>query len=264
MRRVRSAGAGVVAPLVAGLVLLVAATTTPAATAASPPTAAPSDAQGVVYPLTSFLDWAQNPAHDFTDQSLGEYALEQEIDQAQSAVLTQDPQALADALSGPNAVVDAEAFSEQMAAELTHLRPVVAGDDVTDMANPDFMPDFDHNGVYGDPGDFTAMEQGHATGAFLYPCIDDAGDVTYETAAGTCAAAGTPGDTFLSGEAEQQTIIDSRGSRWPPPSGCPRRRSSTAGRRTASRPSSFPTASPRTKATTSGSPCRSRRRATSC
>jgi hypothetical protein len=207
-RRVRHAGAGAVAPLVAGLVLLLAATTTPTATAA---TAAPTDAQGVVYPLTSFPDWAQNPAQDLTDQSLGEYALAQEIDQAQSAVLTQDPQALADALAGPNAVVDAEAFSEQMAAELTHLRPVVAGDDVTNMANPDFMPDFDHDGVYGDPGDFTAMEQGQATGAFLYPCIDDAGDVTYETTAGTCAAAGTAGDTFRTGEAEQQTIIDSRG-----------------------------------------------------
>ena len=216
MRRFRYAGAGTVAPLVAGLVLLVAATTTPAARAATVPAAAvPSaaDAQGVVYPVTSFLDWAQNPAHDLTNQALGEYALEQEIDQAQSAVLTQDPQALGQALSGPNAVVDAEAFSEQMAAELTHLRPVVAGDDVTNMANPDFLPDFDHNGVYGDPGDFTAMEQqaGHATGAFLYPCIDDAGDVTYETTSGTCAAAGTRGDTFLTGAAEQQTIIDSRG-----------------------------------------------------
>jgi hypothetical protein len=214
MRRVRLAGAATVAPLVAVLVLLVAGTTIPTASAATPPTAsapAPADAQGVVYPLTSFGDWAQNPANDLTNEALGEYALEQELDQAQSAVLTQDPQALGDALSGPNAAVDAEAYSEQMAAELTHLRPVVAGDDVTNMANPDFMPDFDHNGVFGDPGDFTAMEQGHATGAFLSPCIDDAGNVTYETSSGTCAAAGTPGDTFLTGEAEQQTIIDSRG-----------------------------------------------------
>ena len=201
------------APLVAAaLVLLGAGAATPAATAATAASApTPGDAQGVVYPLTTFVDWAQNPASDLTNESLGEYALEQELDQAQSAVLTQDPQALVDALSGPNAAVDAEAYSEQMAAELTHLRPVVAGDDVTNMANPDFMPDFDHNGVYGDPDDFTAMAQGHATGAFLYPCIDDAGNVTYETTSGACAAAGTAGDTFLTGEAEQQTIIDSRG-----------------------------------------------------
>src|ERR1700683_3578253 len=213
MRRVRGAGALTVAPLVAAaLVLLGAGAATPAATAATAASApTPGGGQGVVSPLTTFGDWAQNPASDLTNESLGEYALEQELDQAQSAVLTQDPQALVDALSGPNAAVDAEAYSEQMAAELTHLRPVVAGDDVTNMANPDFMPDFDHNGVYGDPGDFTAMEQGHATGAFLYPCIDDAGNVTYETTSGSCAAAGTAGDTFLTGEAAQQTIIDSRG-----------------------------------------------------
>ena len=90
-----------------------------------------------------------------------------------------------------------------MAAELVHLRPVVANDDVTDVANPNFLPDFDHNGVFGDPGDFVAMEQGAqgaqglgspsthpASGAFLYPCIADSGAVTYETTTNACAAAG--------------------------------------------------------------------------
>jgi hypothetical protein len=100
----------------------------------------------------------------------------------------------------------------------------VADDDVTDVANPDFLPDFDHNGVYGDPGDFVAMEQGAqgaqglgsptthpAIGAFLYPCIADSGAVTYEATTGACVPPGTANTTYRTGLAQQETIIDARG-----------------------------------------------------
>ena len=141
-----------------------------------------------------------------------------------------------------------------MASQLAHLRPVVAGDDITDMANPEFLPDFDHNGVYGDPGDFVAMAQGatspgaHASGAFLYPCLSDSGTVTYETTAEVCARPGLTGDTYRTGLAEQQTIVDSRGlelaaTLWLPGAALQ-----------PSPPSSCPTASRRTRATTSGWP----------
>jgi hypothetical protein len=51
----------------------------------------------------------------------------------------------------------------------------------------------------------------HVSGAFLYPCLSDTGAVSYETTVGSCAPPGTPGDTYRTGLAEQQTIIDSRG-----------------------------------------------------
>jgi hypothetical protein len=183
----------------------------------------PVDAQGIVYPITSFLDWAQNPLQNITNTSLGEYFLTQTLDEAQAAVAQQFPQEVIAALSGGNPTAATD-FSEQMAAELVHLRPVVADDDVTDVANPAFLPDFDHNGVFGDPGDFVAMERGAqgagglgspgtdpVTGAFLYPCIAQSGAVTYETVSGTCEPGSTPGDTYQTGEAEQVSIIDSRG-----------------------------------------------------
>ncbi len=50
-----------------------------------------------------------------------------------------------------------------------------------------------------------------SNGAFLYPCLSDTGAVSYETTGGSCAPPGTPGDTYRTGLAEQQTIIDSRG-----------------------------------------------------
>jgi hypothetical protein len=169
------------------------------------------------------LDWAENPLENITNPALGTYALTQMIDEAATAVGQQFPAEVAAAFGADpgNAAVD---LSEQLAAELVHLRPVVANDDLTDVANPDFLPDFDHNGVFGDPGDFVAMEQGAegaaglgspathpATGAFLFPCIADSGAVTYETIAGTCVAAGSPHTTYKTGLAEQETIVDSRG-----------------------------------------------------
>jgi hypothetical protein len=190
-----------------------AVATTLVTTSPTTAAAAPNDAAGIVYPMTSFLDWAQNPVNEITNAQLGTYAFTQMLDEAQAAVLTQFPGELSAAiLGGPNAPADAEAFSEQMASQLVHLRPKFGGDDVTDVANPYFLPDFDHNGTYGDPGDYTATTKNpSASGYFLYPCISPTGAVTYETTSGACAPAGTAGAIYKEGLAQQQTIINSRG-----------------------------------------------------
>ncbi|HEY6473267.1 MAG TPA: hypothetical protein VIY26_10275 [Acidimicrobiales bacterium] len=209
----------------AAVIPLVATPTPPAAAAPAQALPTPADVSGVIYPLTSFLDWAESPLTNITDPVLGEYALSQIVEEAAATVGQQFPGEIANAFSaGPDAGTAAVGLSEQLASELVHLRPVVADDDVTDVANPDFLPDFDHNGVYGDPGDLVAMEQGAqgaqglgspsthpASGAFLYPCIADSGAVTYETTTGACAPGGTPNTTYRTGLAEQEPIIDDRG-----------------------------------------------------
>ncbi|MGH9243450.1 MAG: hypothetical protein ACRD29_03870 [Acidimicrobiales bacterium] len=79
-------------------------------------------------------------------------------------------------------------------------------------ANPSFLPDWDHNGIYGDDGDVTSEQSGApAEGAFLYPCIADDGSVTYETTTGVCAAPGTPDVEFRRGIAQRFKLIDARG-----------------------------------------------------
>ena len=180
----------------------------PGAGAATPAT----DAAGLVYPLTSFLDWAQNPVANLTNPALGAYALGQELAAAQASIQGLPSQLDPGALLGPNGPSNAVAISEEMASALIHLRPRVAGDDVTDMADPQFLPDYDHNGVSGDPGDFVAMSTGTASlGYFLYPCLADSGAVTYETTNGTCAPPGTPGDTYKQGLAQRTQIVNARG-----------------------------------------------------
>jgi pimeloyl-ACP methyl ester carboxylesterase len=189
--------------------------TTPASSAAPDPnpTTAATDASGLVYPITSFLDWTQNPLNNLTNAGLGEYAAEQELEEAQQVVAHNFPNELAQ-LTDPSQSTgqDAVDFSEQMADQLVHLRPQVLGDDATDQANPDFLPDFNHNGVSGDPGDFVDLTANKAaSGYFLYPCLSDTGAVTYETTTGACAAAGTPGDTYKEGVAQREAIVNSRG-----------------------------------------------------
>ncbi|MGH9137793.1 MAG: hypothetical protein ACRD0G_12200 [Acidimicrobiales bacterium] len=79
-------------------------------------------------------------------------------------------------------------------------------------ANPAFLPDWDHNGIYGDAGDVASEQAGApADAAFLYPCIFDDGAVTYETTGGGCAEVGTPGVEFRRGLAHRFKLIDGRG-----------------------------------------------------
>jgi pimeloyl-ACP methyl ester carboxylesterase len=211
MRRPGRTGVCLFAMALAAPLLLLA--TASIATSAAAAKNQPNAQDGVVYPLTSYLDWAQNPEQDLTNPALGENAFGQTIDNAEASVLQRYPDQLnLKALLGPNGPTVAAAFSEEMAAQLVHLRPRVANDDLTDQANPNYLPDFDHNGTYGDPQDYVAMEASDTSaGYFLYPCIADSGAVTYETTTGACAAAGTPGDTYKVGLAQRVPIIDSRG-----------------------------------------------------
>ncbi|MGH9137538.1 MAG: alpha/beta hydrolase family protein [Acidimicrobiales bacterium] len=79
-------------------------------------------------------------------------------------------------------------------------------------ANPSFLPDWDHNGIYGDEGDVASEQNGApAEAAFLYPCIFEDSSVTYETTTGDCAAPGTPGVEFRRGLAQRFKLVDAFG-----------------------------------------------------
>ena len=78
-------------------------------------------------------------------------------------------------------------------------------------ANPAFLPDWDHNGVYGDAGDVASERAGApAEAPYRFPCIADDGSVTYRTTTGTCAPTGAAGVAFRSGEARRFKLVDAR------------------------------------------------------
>lgn len=78
--------------------------------------------------------------------------------------------------------------------------------------NKNFMPDWNHNGVYREEADVT-LDQADAdmTGPFRYPCLNADGTVTYQTTSGTCVADGTAGADFVLGEARRVHFVDAAG-----------------------------------------------------
>lgn len=85
---------------------------------------------------------------------------------------------------------------------------------------PAFMPDWNHDGVFGDPGDWDVDIDGDMhgndlaaqdTAYFFYPCPQLDGSVLYETANGDCVELGTEGASFKFGVARELKIVDSRG-----------------------------------------------------
>src|SRR3954454_6841979 len=57
-------------------------------------------------------------------------------------------------------------------------------------ANPYFLPDWNHDGVFGDAGDVEAERAtSPMAAAFRYPCLFEDGSVRYRTTTGACAAA---------------------------------------------------------------------------
>src|SRR5207245_10222267 len=109
----------------------------------------------------------------------------------------------------PKHASDPQAFGQATTDALFHLRPDLPYDHVTDAGSPDYMPDFDHNGVFGDPGDFDHdTDDVLDTAPFLYPCPGEDGSVLYETTSGSCVASGTSGAVFKPGLPQERTVVD--------------------------------------------------------
>jgi hypothetical protein len=78
-------------------------------------------------------------------------------------------------------------------------------------ANPAFIPDWNHDGVYGDDADYAIENSAQpATAPFRYPCIAISGEVTYRTTSGACVPGDRPAD-FLTGQATRLRVVDQFG-----------------------------------------------------
>ncbi|MGH7822036.1 MAG: hypothetical protein ACREQ9_19920, partial [Candidatus Binatia bacterium] len=174
------------------------------------------DADFLAYPITSFLDWTQNPQRDAADQAVGRYNFEAGM----LGIVTRAAERYPAIFLAPQ---DADSVRRELQATydgVLHNRPKLPYDySGGDAGNPRFMPDWNHDGVFGDPGDFDADTDGDpheiaggafATAYFLYPCANLDGSVFYETVAGECEAAGS-GASFKLGVARELRIVNARG-----------------------------------------------------
>ena len=175
----------------------------------------------LLYPLTSFLDWTGGPQRDLQDQALGQYQFQEGIVGAVNRAVTRYPEHLSSIHDEASARREAQGVVDA----LLHNRPDVPWDHWGDVGNPDYMPDWNHDGVYGGVGDFDADTDGDPhgdslahldTAYFLYPCFDE-GQVTeaekdrvrYLTSGGTCSNA--VGESYQLGVAKELKVVNARG-----------------------------------------------------
>jgi hypothetical protein len=163
------------------------------------------------YPVKSATDWTTGPQSDFQNgnNARGNYVFQAGMSSGPvQRALTRWPQHY-----DPAYLFTHLAEESQAATDSTfHAHPNLPYDDVGEAGSPDFMPDFNHNGVFGDPGDFDADTDATPDSApFRYPCPQLDGTVLYETTDGTCKASTDTTATFKLGEAREAKIVDSRG-----------------------------------------------------
>jgi hypothetical protein len=174
-------------------------------------TAVPALAQtDPTYPVTSFRNWTTGPQNDFQhdNNSRGQYVFQAGTVNAINRALTRWPQHYNPANLFQNLAAESQAATDAA----FHAPPDLPYDHVGIAPNPDYMPDFDHNGVFGDPGDFDVDSDATPDSApFRYPCPQLDGTVLYETTAGTCKAGTDTTTTFKLGEAREAKVVDSRG-----------------------------------------------------
>ena len=101
----------------------------------------------------------------------------------------------------------------------THSRPTLLGSNVAIIGDTYLMPDWNHDNVFGDVGDYDVDNSDALVSApFLLPCISLEHVISYETTSGSCARSGS----LKVGTARRIHVVNSRGRKimatlWVPP-----------------------------------------------
>jgi len=198
--------------------------------------AAANDPPPPTYPIDQGLMWTQNTQRSLTDPSIGRYNFEAGFYGAGRRAIQRYPSHYL--ASGINPRREAQVAIDS----LLHMRPDLPYDHATDAGNPDLMPDWDHDGVFGDSGGFSPSGTGDFdadtdavkdTAYFMIPCYTPSDDwlVHHLYADGSCDVHDAGARPYRIGVATETKIIDARGlvldaTLWLPASvftgdGCP-------------------------------------------
>lgn len=171
------------------------------------------DVPAVLYPATSVASILTGAITDATDPKVVEYTLRAGLVQVVPRMLDNHPE-----LTDPATYSDPAALA-QLAQDVVdgslHTRPTLLGSNLLFVGSPYFMPDWNHDGVFGDPGDYEVDNSPRqAVAKFRYPCIRLDQTVRYRTVSGACVNEGTPGARWRTGEVRKVApVVNSRGLR---------------------------------------------------
>ncbi|MFY9588929.1 MAG: alpha/beta hydrolase [Actinomycetota bacterium] len=197
--------------------------------------ASPADPPPPTYPIEQFLDAFQNTERSLGDTDVGRYNFDAGFYGGVRRAAQRYPEHY-----GPG--MDARHEAQVAVDSLTHNRPKLPYDHITDAGYPDLMPDWDHDGVFGDAGGYAPTDEGdfdadtddaRDTAYFLFPCYTDTDEwrVHHRFSSGGCDVDDSAAQPFAVGVAHELKVIDSRGLKldatlWLPTSafagtGCP-------------------------------------------
>ncbi|MGQ0831082.1 MAG: hypothetical protein ACT4OV_05335 [Microthrixaceae bacterium] len=197
MGRSRRATAGVAAVAV----LMTGAGSALALTAAEPSPPDPSEAAA---PVEAATRWLEGPAQDGQDPAVGSYSFESGFvgaaGRAGDRLQQTDP-----------SEAGFRALAQDAYDSLLHMKPDTPLTHSMDTGHPAYAPDWNDDGVYGDPADYDLdVDAVPGSARFRYPCIDMDGTVQYERIGGGCG----PDDgsaPLRVGVAREVRIVNARG-----------------------------------------------------
>lgn len=167
----------------------------------------------VLYPATSVASVLEGLISDATDPRVVEYTIRAGLVEAVPRAVANHPE-----LSDPATYSDPDALArlaQDVVDGATHTRPTLLGANLLGTGSPYLMPDWNHDGVYGDPGDYNIDNSPNpAVAKFRYPCIGLDRAIRYRTVTGECVLEGTKGARYRTGEVRKMPrIVNSRGIR---------------------------------------------------
>lgn len=164
-------------------------------------TGAFADAPPAVAPVVGATHWLDGPAQDVTDPDVGRFSFE--------SGFVNVPRRAVEALGQVDpSEAGFRALAQDAYDSLLHMKPDTPLTHSMDVGHPDYTPDWDGDGVYGEPEDYDRdVDAVLDVARFRYPCNGLDGSVTFERTDGTC---GTDG-TLRTGVVREVKIVNARG-----------------------------------------------------
>ena len=176
--------------------------------------AAPADPPP--YPVQQFLDAFQNTERSLQNRNEGDYNFYAGIWGAERRVAQRYPQHYTD----PN--LDPRHEAQVTIDSLAHMRPKVPYAYAMDVGHPELYPDWDHDGVFGDPGGLGPEDEGDFdadtdavldSAYFLFPCYTSADEweIHHRFSDGTCDVTDSAAKPYGIGVVHELKLINARG-----------------------------------------------------
>ena len=175
--------------------------------------AAPADPP-LPYPIEGLTHWPDSFLDSFTNPAFGRYNFDAGLYGAVRRAIQRYPERYL------NPDMDARHELQVAIDAIAHNRPSLPYSHIGDAGHPTFLPDWDHDGVFGDSGGTAPGESGDYdaesdtiddTAYFRAPCYDETYHPHHRYASGACDSEDAGAEPYLMGVAHEMRVVNARG-----------------------------------------------------